>query len=59
MKVNPCSECQMGISAKAITRGNCVICGKELTDKLFFCNECEEKAIQQEREENENECQTM
>ena len=29
--------------AKAITRGNCMICGKELTDGLFFCKECEDK----------------
>lgn len=30
--------------AKVITRGNCMICGKELTEGLFFCNECEDKA---------------
>ena len=29
--------------AKVITRGNCMMCGKELTEGLFFCKECEEK----------------
>lgn len=32
--------------AKVITRGNCMMCGKELTEGLFFCKECESKAIQ-------------
>jgi len=30
--------------AEVITRGNCMMCGKELTEGLFFCNECEDKA---------------
>ena len=30
--------------AKVITRGNCMICGKELTEGLFLCKECENKA---------------
>lgn len=30
--------------AKIITRGNCMICGKELTEGLFLCKECGEKA---------------
>ena len=30
--------------AKVITRGNCMMCGKELTEGLFFCKECENKA---------------
>lgn len=30
--------------AKAITRGNCMMCGKELDDGLFFCKDCEAKA---------------
>ena len=30
-------------AAKVINRGNCMICGKELTEGLFFCKECEEK----------------
>jgi len=28
---------------KVINYGNCMLCGKELTDSLFFCRECEEK----------------
>jgi hypothetical protein len=27
--------------AEVITRGNCMMCGKELTEGLFFCKECE------------------
>lgn len=30
--------------AKVITRGNCMMCGKELTEGLFFCKECGAKA---------------
>ena len=32
--------------AKVITRGNCMMCGKELTEGLFFCKECEAIVIQ-------------
>ena len=28
---------------KVINRGKCMICGKELTEGLFFCKECEQK----------------
>ena len=28
---------------KVINRGKCMMCGKELTEGLFFCKECEEK----------------
>ena len=28
---------------KVINYGNCMLCGKKLTDSLFFCRECEEK----------------
>lgn len=28
---------------KAVTRGNCMLCGKELTEGIFFCKECEKK----------------
>lgn len=28
---------------KVVTRGNCVLCGKPLTEGLFFCKECEDK----------------
>lgn len=37
---------------KIITHGNCMICGKELTEGLFLCKECGEKA-NKEREEGE------
>lgn len=30
--------------SEVITRGNCMICGKELTEGLFLCKECENKA---------------
>ena len=30
--------------AEVITRGNCMMCGKELTEGLFLCKECEDKA---------------
>ena len=30
--------------AEVITRGNCMICRKELTEGLFICKECENKA---------------
>ena len=30
--------------AEVITSGNCMMCGKELTEGLFFCKECEDKA---------------
>lgn len=29
---------------EVITRGNCMICGKELTEGLLFCKECEDKS---------------
>lgn len=38
------SEEQIYKEYEVITRGNCMICGKELTDGLFFCKECENKA---------------
>ncbi len=28
---------------KMVTRGRCMMCGKDLTEGLFFCKECEEK----------------
>lgn len=31
--------------AEVITRGNCMMCGKELTEGLFLCKECEAKFI--------------
>ena len=50
-------ECQVIIGAdkeygvKAITRGNCMACGKELTEGAFFCKECEEKGRKEGSEE--------
>ena len=29
---------------EVVTRGKCMMCGKELTDGLFFCKECGDKA---------------
>ena len=29
--------------AEVITRGNCMMCGKELTEGLFLCKDCENK----------------
>ena len=55
---NPCRTCDdecdnwVGVDdeeadkkyeTEVITRGNCMMCGKELTEGLFFCKECEEK----------------
>ena len=37
-------EAEKKYETEVITRGNCMICGKELTEGLFFCKECEEKA---------------
>lgn len=34
--------------AKVITRGNCMMCGKELTEGLFFCKECSAKMESEE-----------
>lgn len=38
---------------KVITRGNCMICGKKLTDGLFFCKECGEKANKESENRND------
>ncbi len=37
-------EADKEYEAEVITRGNCMMCGKELTEGLFFCKECEDKA---------------
>ena len=37
-------EADKEYEVKVITRGNCMICGKELTEGLFICQECGEKA---------------
>ena len=36
-------EADKGYEAKVINHGNCMMCGKELDEGLFFCKECEEK----------------
>ncbi len=38
------------LEAEIITRGNCMMCGKELTEGLFFCKECREKSESEEKE---------
>jgi len=37
-------EADKEYEVEAVTRGNCMMCGKELTEGLFFCKECEDKA---------------
>ena len=32
-----------------VTRGNCIMCGKELDEGLFFCKECEAKAESEDK----------
>lgn len=39
------------LEAKIITRGNCMACGKELTEGIFLCKECREKSRKQEEGE--------
>ena len=36
-------EADKEYGVEVVTRGNCMICGKELTEGLFFCKECESK----------------
>ena len=38
---------------RMINRGNCMICGKELTEGLFFCKECTDK-VREEIDNNDN-----
>ncbi len=37
-------EADKGYDVEVITHGNCMMCGKPLTDGLFLCKECEDKA---------------
>ena len=37
-------EADKEYKAEVITRGKCMMCGKELTEGLFFCKECGDKA---------------
>lgn len=50
----PIIEADKEYEAKVITRGNCMMCGKELTDGLFFCKECEDKENKRKRLQKEN-----
>ena len=43
-------EADKEYEVEIITRGNCMMCGKELTEGLFFCKECEEKGESEVRE---------
>lgn len=45
-KVDTIIEADREYEVKVIARGNCMICGKELTEGLFFCKECGAKSIQ-------------
>lgn len=42
------------VEFKVITRGKCMLCGKELTEGLFFCKECEKKGGAYMREDEED-----
>lgn len=39
---------------KVVVRGNCMLCGKKLTNSLFFCRECEDKNRKREPNEDSN-----
>lgn len=39
---------------KVINYGNCMLCGKKLTDRLFFCKDCEERNRKREMNEDSN-----
>lgn len=43
-------EADKGYEVEVITRGNCMMCGKELDEGLFFCKECEAKAESEGKE---------
>ena len=43
-------EADKKYEVEIITRGNCMMCGKELTEGLFFCKECEEKGESEVKE---------
>lgn len=45
-------EADKEYKAEVITRGNCMLCGKELTEGLFLCKECGDKA-KKESEDHE------
>lgn len=35
---------------KIVNRGNCMLCGKPLTEGLFFCEDCEKQIIEASNE---------
>lgn len=41
--IEPILEANKEYEVEVVTRGNCMVCGKELTEGLFFCKECEDK----------------
>ncbi len=41
--ITPIIEADKEYEAEMITRGKCMMCGKELTEGLFFCKECGDK----------------
>lgn len=44
-------EADKEYKAEVITRGNCMMCGKELTEGLFLCKECGDKVNKESEEE--------
>lgn len=46
-------EADKEYEVEVITQGNCMMCGKELTEGLFFCKECEAKDNKVESEDKE------
>lgn len=45
---------------KMVTRGRCMMCGKDLTEGLFFCKECEDKAKEDiKKHSTKNQCFEM
>lgn len=43
MQTEAIVEADKDYEVKVITRGNCRVCGKELTEGLFFCKKCKAK----------------
>lgn len=47
-------EADKEYETEVITRGNCMMCGKELHEGLFFCKECEAKVKSEDVDETDN-----
>lgn len=45
VKVERIIEADKEYEVEVVARGKCMMCGKELTDGLFFCRECEAKQV--------------